>query len=246
MLTIRKESHSQRTGLSLIEFLVVFVIIAILVALMIPASRGSRGAARRTQCKNNLKQLGLALHNYHDTYGSFPPAYTVDDAGNRLHSWRTLILPFIDQAPLYATIDLSKPWDDPVNAQAFETSLPAYQCPSATIEPGQTTYVTIAGEDHAFSETTGRTFSEIKDGTSNTVMVIEVAASDTVHWMSPHDVDGEYFAGLNKYSELSHTGGLQVLFADGSVRYIAIEGTSEQRTALSTIAGEDESFPEDD
>ncbi|MBT5019775.1 MAG: DUF1559 domain-containing protein, partial [Planctomicrobium sp.] len=170
MLIIRKESQSQRTGLTLIEFLVVCAIIAILVALMLPGTRGG-ARARRSQCKNNLKQLGLALHNYHDTYGSFPPAYTVDEAGNRLHSWRTLILPYVDQAPLYETIDLSKPWDDPVNAQAFEASLYAYQCPSATIEPGQTTYMAIVGDQHAFSETTGREISEIKDGTSNTVMV---------------------------------------------------------------------------
>lgn len=246
MLTIRKESHSQRTGLTPIEFLVVFVIIAILIALLLPATRSSPRAGRRMQCKNNLKQIGLAMHNYHDTYGTFPPAYTVDENGNRLHSWRTLLLPYIDQAPLYNTIDLTVPWNDPANAQAFAGSLPAYQCPLATIESGQTTYMAIVGDEHAFSKTNGRAISEIKDGTSNTVMVIEVAAADTVHWMSPHDVDGEYFAGLNKDSELSHTGGLQVLFADGSVRYIAIEGTSEQRTALSTIAGEDESFPEDD
>ena len=245
MLIIRKESQSQRTGLTLIEFLVVCAIIAILVALMLPGTRGG-ARARRSQCKNNLKQLGLALHNYHDTYGSFPPAYTVDEAGNRLHSWRTLILPFIDQVPLYETLDLSKPWDDPVNAQAFETSLYAYQCPSATIEPGQTTYMAIVGKDHAFAETVGRAISEIKDGTSNTVMVIEVAAADTVHWMSPHDVDGEYFSGLNEDSELSHTGGLQVLFADGTVKYIAIEDTSEQRNALSTIAEGDESWSEND
>jgi prepilin-type N-terminal cleavage/methylation domain-containing protein/prepilin-type processing-associated H-X9-DG protein len=245
MLIIRKESQSQRTGLTLIEFLVVCAIIAILVALMLPGTRGG-ARARRSQCKNNLKQLGLALHNYHDTYGSFPPAYTVDEAGNRLHSWRTLILPYVDQAPLYETIDLSKPWDDPVNAQAFEASLYAYQCPSATIEPGQTTYMAIVGDQHAFSETTGREISEIKDGTSNTVMVIEVAAADTVHWMSPHDVDGEYFSGLNEDSELSHLGGLQVLFADGSVQFVSIEGTSEQRNALSTIVGDDESWPEND
>ncbi len=185
------------------------------------------------QCKNYLKQIGLALHNYHDVYNSFPPAYTVDENGKRLHSWRTLILPFIDQAPLYKTIDLSKPWDDPVNAQAFETTLAAYQCPSSEMSPGQTSYMAIVGENHAFAETTGRALSEFKDGTSNTVMVIEVAAQDAIHWMSPHDVDGAYFSGLKDDSELSHAGGLQVLLSDGAVRYIPIEGTSEQRTAYS-------------
>ena len=79
----------------------------LVIALMLPAQRRAREPARRSQCKNNLKQIGLALHNYHETYGAFPPAYTVDADGKRLHSWRTLILPYLDQAPLYDKIDFS-------------------------------------------------------------------------------------------------------------------------------------------
>ncbi len=78
-------------------------------ALMIPAVSEGHKAARRMQCSNNLKQIGLAFHNYHSAYGSLPPAYTVDADGNRLHSWRTLILPFIDQSALVQQIDLNKP-----------------------------------------------------------------------------------------------------------------------------------------
>ena len=123
--------RNQRSALTVIELLVVLAVIGVLIAFLMPATRTGREPARRTQCKNNLKQIGLALYSYHDTYHAFPPAYTVDADGKPLHSWRTLILPYSDQAPLYAKIDLSKPWDDPVNAEAYNTRTPnGYCCPS--------------------------------------------------------------------------------------------------------------------
>ena len=88
----------------------------IMAVLLIPAVSSAREAARRMQCSNNLKQIALALHNYHSAYGTLPPAYTIDVDGNRLHSWRTLILPYMEQDALYQQIDFSKPWDDPANA----------------------------------------------------------------------------------------------------------------------------------
>ena len=114
----RRVPLSRRSAFTLIELLVVLLVLAVAVVLFFPPQRMAREAARRTQCKNNLKQIGLALHNYHDEYGAFPPAYTVDADGKPLHSWRTLLLPYLDQRPLYATIDLTKAWDDPANAEA--------------------------------------------------------------------------------------------------------------------------------
>ena len=104
--------RSQRKGFTLIELLVVIAIIAILIALLLPAVQQAREAARRTQCKNNLKQIGLALHNYHDVYKCFPPGRTRNTysgitsawyTGN--YSWLPRLLPNIDQAPIYNTID---------------------------------------------------------------------------------------------------------------------------------------------
>ncbi len=101
----------------------------IAIGLLLPAVQSAREAARRMQCSNNMKQIALALHNYESVYKTLPPAFTVDANGNRLHSWRTLILPFIEQKSLYDNIDLSKPWDDPANAILQTVSIPTYACP---------------------------------------------------------------------------------------------------------------------
>ena len=123
----------------------VFAVLLVIVMLL-PVRRGSREAAHRNSCHNNLKQIILGLHNYHDENGKLPPAYTVDAEGNRLHSWRTLLLPYMEgYDELYQSIDLTKPWDDPANAMARETSMQLFQCPSADLEDGMTTYQAVVG-----------------------------------------------------------------------------------------------------
>ena len=116
-------------------------ILFVLIALLLPATRRAGPVARRTQCKNHLKQIGLALHNYHHEYGSFPPAYTVGEGGECLHSWRTPILPYLDQTRLSESIDLSKAWDDPANVVAYETVVHQYNCPSNALSLGLTIHL---------------------------------------------------------------------------------------------------------
>lgn len=232
-------SRRRRQAFTLIEALVVLCVIAVLIALLIPATRSARPAARRAECRNNLKQIGLALHNYHDTYGSFPPAYTVDVEGNRLHSWRTLILPYIDQAPLYKTIDLSKPWDDPVNAKARETRVYGYACPSANGKPSQTNYLAVATPDSVFPGAEARKLEEITDGTSQTMLVIEVPGEQAIEWMSPYDVDEDIFAKFTMNSDKSHIGVRHVLLADGSSRSVSVNIDRNIFDALITIAAGD-------
>jgi hypothetical protein len=123
---IAPENPTPRSASRFVGFIVVAAILLILVGLMLPAVRTPRHAAGRMQCTNNPKQISLALHNYHSKYRSFPPAFTVDDKGNRLHSWRTLILPFMEQSALYDTIDLSVPWSDPVNHEATKVPVLLY------------------------------------------------------------------------------------------------------------------------
>ena len=129
----------RRRGFTLIELLVVIAIIAVLIALLLPAVQQAREAARRTQCKNNLKQIGLALHNYHDLFKTFPPGYiSVDETTGQMTpvdggsgaGWALLILPQVDQAPLYNRFNLNLRITDPVNAPLIKTVMPAFVCPS--------------------------------------------------------------------------------------------------------------------
>ena len=128
---------TKRRGFTLIELLVVIAIIAILIALLLPAVQQAREAARRTQCRNHLKQVGLALHNYHDTHRVFPPGWmgvengVASVEGISGLGWAAMILPEIDQAPLYNTLNLNIAVADyPTNAPALTTTLSVYRCPS--------------------------------------------------------------------------------------------------------------------
>lgn len=132
----------KKPGFTLIELLVVIAIIAILIALFLPAIQQAREAARRTQCRNNLKQLGLALHNYHDSFNTFPPGEvqlsSEDLKGN--WSWSAQLLPYVDQAPIYqrlnvGNITVAQALDDFALKQALQTPLSYFRCPSDSGEP---------------------------------------------------------------------------------------------------------------
>jgi len=130
---------ARKRGFTLIELLVVIAIIAVLIALLLPAVQQAREAARRTQCKNNLKQVGLALHNYHDTYLRFPAAIYFTD-GNTIQgynqtdnlgpSWLIGLLPYFDQAPLYARYQFNAKANSAANQPVVSQPMPALSCPS--------------------------------------------------------------------------------------------------------------------
>ncbi len=198
-----------RRGFRFIELLVVLGIIVILIALLLPAVRSSRPAARRAQCVNNLKQIALALHNYEQLNGALPPAYTVDAKGRPLHSWRTLILPYLEQGPLYQTIDLSKPWNDPANAKALETAPLVFRCPEAVGPRNTTTYLAIAAPNGCLIPKESRRLAEITDAHNSTLMVIEAGEENAVPWMAPVDADESLVMSLGPTTKLHHTGGTE-------------------------------------
>jgi prepilin-type N-terminal cleavage/methylation domain-containing protein len=131
-------ARRRASGFTLIELLVVIAIIAVLIALLLPAVQAAREAARRTQCTNNLKQLGIAMHNYHDVVGSFPTSFwrnTIDKGattadGTNRHSWISMTLPFFEQQNLYSAINFSLSNGGPINSTAYLTPIAALMCPS--------------------------------------------------------------------------------------------------------------------
>ena len=230
--------NRKHPALTLVEVLVVIAIIGILVALLFPMNRGgSREAARRNTCTNNLKNIALALLNYADANGTFPPAYTVDDEGNRLHSWRTLILPYLEEQALYDSIDLTKPWDDPANAEARKAILYIYQCPSAAMPNGETTYLGVVGPGCFFEGSEARKMLDITDDTSTIITVIDAAPEHAVHWMSPEDISEDTLMSYDSDTVANHSGIVQAAFLDGHVKAISLDIDRETLRALLTIAG---------
>jgi hypothetical protein len=189
--------------------------------LLLPAVQAAREAARRMTCSNNMKQIGLALHNYHSAYGSLPPAYTVDQQGRPLHSWRSLILPFMEQQALYEQIDFSKPWDDPVNLAVADSVVPAYACPSTIVDPTYTTYVVVVDPAGMMTGATPVSFGQVADGLANTLLVTETDSANAVPWMSPEDIDLQTFMNAGTQRDSGHIGGSNNLLGDGAVIFFS-------------------------
>jgi prepilin-type N-terminal cleavage/methylation domain-containing protein/prepilin-type processing-associated H-X9-DG protein len=135
---LRRKPASQRCGFTIIELLVVIAIIGILIALLLPAVQAAREAARRITCSNNLKNLGLALHHYHDGQGTFPPGAVgpltpafPQYAALKHHGLATFLLPYLEQKPLADNYRWDVSWFDPANQPAVNVQLKIWQCPSA-------------------------------------------------------------------------------------------------------------------
>ncbi len=200
-------------------------------------------AARRSQCVNNLKQIGLGMHNYHEVHGSLPPAAILDKNGKPLLSWRVAILPYMEGSDLYSKFHLDEPWDSPHNLTLLDKTPSFYACPSdATLKPGMTGYKAIIGPSTAFTpDFKPLRFEDITDGTSNTILIGE--SRRTVPWTKPEDLPFDMSVPLTGLGS-HHAGGFDVLFADGSVRFLKSSLSPQALGALLTRNG-NESVPHD-
>jgi prepilin-type processing-associated H-X9-DG protein len=206
------------------------------IALLLPAVQAAREAARRAQCVNNLKMMGLAMHNYHSTSNEFPSSI-VDKAGKPLLSWRVAILPYIEENELYQKFHLDEPWDSPHNKTLIPLMPKTYLCPSRKPVPGETHYRRFAGNGALMELNKGTKLQEVRDGTSFTVMVVE--AEQGVPWTKPEAIEFKPDATESKLfgAGSTHPGGFNALMADGSVRFIKALIKPETLKALITKSG---------
>lgn len=207
MISFPKYSTIRR-GFTLIELLVVIAVIAVLIALLLPAVQQAREAARRSQCKNNLKQIGLALQNYHDTVNCFP--FALRGSGGNQFSALSQLLPQLDLTPLYKKIDFKLMVTTPANAAVGMIELTQFRCPSDFQNPlsaagGAINYIPNKGTNVLWNDPAGNgviyyqssiRLGDIKDGTSQTVAFSERNVTDGSTGISTPDAD-TYLSALD-------------------------------------------------
>jgi prepilin-type processing-associated H-X9-DG protein len=229
---------------------VLFAIIAalIVVGLMLPAV-GGRPAPQRALCANNMRQLGLAMLMYHEKNGRFPPAFVADKNGKPMHSWRTLLLPYLE-SELGDKYNFDEPWDSPSNRKVTDVPLAVFRCPS---EPGgkqpTTSYMMVVGPHTISDGPHSKRSKDITDNEAQTIMLVEVADSG-VRWAEPKDlefdqidfkINGTTHPGISSH----HRGGVNIVFADGHVSSISTATPPELIKAMLTINGSEKIRDED-
>jgi len=203
-------------------------------SMMAPAVGKLKEAAARAVSANNMKQIALALHNYHDTNNGFPPAAVVDKQGKPQLSWRVLILPYIEGDALYKEFRLDEPWDSDHNKTLIEKMPKIYALPNKMSKPGHTHYRVFVGNGAMWDWVQGTTFAQITDGSSNTIMTVE--AAEGVPWTKPEELEFDPAKDLPKLGK-AFKGGFHAGFADGSVRFIRSSIDPKIMKALITMAG---------
>ena len=213
----------------------VLLCVGVLAALLLPAVQAAREAARRMQSSNNMKQISLALLNYHDVHGTFPPAVVSDASGKPLYSGRVLLLPFLEQQALFEQFHKDEAWDSPNNLPLTQQSLKIFQDPSAPPSAsGQTDYLFVTGTGTAMEPNPrGMKIADITDGTSNTMAMVEFKGSG-VNWAQPRDFDVTQPTALPPGN---HPGGNIVMMYDGSVRFVTKNISPQTVHQLATRAG---------
>ncbi len=245
---------------TLVELLVVLAIIAILLGLLLPAVQAVRESARRMQCQNNLRQIGIALHNYHAAFRKFPPGgieVRPEWPRGKQLAWSAFVLPFLEQTAAYARVDFNYAFDHPVNEEAAATPIETYLCPSTPrYSPlqrglGASDYGGIYGERIVSTNNPPRgvmihdraiRFRDITDGTARTLTVSEDADFPDGQWINARNLFDQAFS-INRAPKFEndirsmHPQGANGLFADGSIEFMNENIDLELLAALCTRNG---------
>jgi len=216
--------------------------------LLLPAVESAREQARASTCTGSLYQIALAMRGYHDAHGCFPPAYIADSNGKPTHSWRVLLLPYLDGQVLYQAYNFGEPWDGPNNRKLAQDKPSTYACASSrnwTSGSPMTDYVAVAGPRTLWAKDKTIRLQNTSDGASNTIMLVEIANSD-INWMEPRDLSFEevvHGSGFSSHHARSNgyfyhdTPVVNVALADGRVQTLPQGLPSEMLEALLTIDG---------
>jgi hypothetical protein len=211
----------------------------VLAGLLLPAIQTAREVSLRMTCHGHLKQIALALHNYRTANGCFPPAYVADKNGCPMHSWRVLILPYLEADALYKQYNFNEPWDGPHNKKLLAARPPRYVCPSDENAHArgatQTSYVAVVGANAAWSGEQPKKAANVAPS-SQTIMVVEVTDAG-INWSEPRDlsldaleaagarpstvtVSSKHGSGGSFFYTYRYCSGANAALADGSVRYL--------------------------
>lgn len=208
------------------------------------AKRKVEQAAAQAQSSNNLKQIGIAMHNYENVNNGMPPAAVCDKKGKPMLSWRVLILPYVEEDNLYKQFKLDEPWDSENNKKLIAKMPKVYAMPGVKdAKADQTFYRVFVGNGAAYDYLKGPRIADFTDGTSNTILV--ATAKDSVIWTKPDELDFDAEKDMTKLLGFMPGSTSQVAFADGSVRGLSPKITKKTLHAMITRGG-GEVFSEDD
>jgi hypothetical protein len=201
-----------------------------------------RDAWRRSSCTQNLKEIAIGLHNYHDRFGCFPPAFLADADGKPAHSWRVLLLPFLGEGKsVYDSYRFDEPWDGPNNRKLHTKIAHIYRCPGDDGGTFETSYLAVVGPHVAWPGASSRRLADVVGDAADSILIVEVCDSG-IHWMEPRDLEVKGMAleinpKRGRGISSQHTAGAHVCMLDGSVRFVSNRLTPRELGPLLRIAG---------
>ena len=199
---------------------------------ILPLIKDTQVSASRTQSMNNIRQIAIAMHNYHDANKSFPPAVLTHASGKR-YSWRIAVLPYMERSDIYDEYDFTQDWNSPHNRKVTADMPDFYRAGDEPSDSTNACYFVLTGHRSAFSGEHGVGLQEITDGTSNTILAVE--SRQNIHWAEPRDIplDRKNFRLFGGF----FPGGFNAAFCDGHVSFIQEDVDPDKLFGLMTING---------